>query len=132
MAKKKDIKQLTPLELEIMKVLWELGPSTVQVVQGHLKQDLAYTTIQTMLNLLHKKSKVERKLINRAYYYEPIVSYRQVVGQTVSDLIDKLFDGSVENLVISLFETQNLTKEKLEKLNKLIDKSKEGKNEISE
>ena len=59
---------LTPLELEIMNVLWETGPANVQTVQARMKgRDLAYTTVQTMLNVLHRKGKVKRQLKDRAY-----------------------------------------------------------------
>ena len=53
---------LTPLELEIMHVLWNEGASNVQTVQQHLERELAYTTVQTMLNILHRKGKVKRTL----------------------------------------------------------------------
>src|ERR1051326_7830091 len=52
---------LTPLELEIMNVLWEMGPANVQTVQSRLSgRPLAYTTVQTMLNVLHRKARVKR------------------------------------------------------------------------
>ena len=53
---------LTPLELEIMHVLWETGPANVQTVQQKLKRELAYTTVQTMLNILERKGKAKRTL----------------------------------------------------------------------
>ncbi len=59
MARRKT-EHLTPLELEIMHVLWETGPANVQSVQQHLERELAYTTVQTMLNILHRKGKVKR------------------------------------------------------------------------
>ena len=65
MARRKT-EHLTPLELEIMHVLWATGPANVQSVQHHLERELAYTTVQTMLNILHKKAKVKRVLKNRA------------------------------------------------------------------
>jgi BlaI family transcriptional regulator, penicillinase repressor len=58
--------RLTPLELEIMKVLWETGAANVQTVQQRLERELAYTTVQTMLNILHRKGKVKRALKDRA------------------------------------------------------------------
>ena len=117
--------RLTPLELEIMQVLWETGAANVQTVQQRLKRELAYTTVQTMLNILHRKGKVKRMLKDRAYFYKPTVSRRQVVRQTVNDLVEHLFGGSVENLVMSLVEARHLTAEKLARLNKLV-KEEEG------
>jgi predicted transcriptional regulator len=118
--------RLTPLELEIMEVLWETGAANVQAVQQGLKRELAYTTVQTMLNILHRKGKVKRALKDRAYFYKPAVSRRQVVRQAVNDLVEHLFGGSVENLVMSLVETKRLTPEKLTRLNKLLKETEEA------
>ena len=120
MARRKT-EQLTPLELEIMHVLWELGSANVQKVQAHLDRELAYTTVQTMLNILHRKGKVKRTLKDRAYFYKPVVSRGQVVGQHMNDIVDRLFGGSAESLVMSLVETKHLTPEKLARLQKVLD-----------
>ena len=111
---------LTPLELEIMNVLWTTGPANVQTVQEKLERDLAYTTVQTMLNILHKKGKAKRTLKDRAYFYKPAVSRKQVVSKHVADVVDRLFGGSAESLVMSLVETKHLTPEKLARLQKLV------------
>ena len=121
--------QLTPLELEIMHVLWETGPANVQTVQQKLKRDLAYTTVQTMLNILHRKGKAKRTLKDRAYFYKPAVSRKQVVSKHVSDVVDRLFGGSAESLVMSLLETKHLTPQKLARLNKLVEAAEEESHE---
>ena len=113
--------QLTPLELEIMHVLWETGPANVQTVQQHLERQLAYTTVQTMLNILHKKGKVKRTLKDRAYFYKPAVSRSHVTTQHITDIVDRLFGGSAESLVMSLVETKHLTRKKLAQLQKLLE-----------
>jgi len=119
---------LTPLELEIMKVLWESGPASVQTVQERLSpgRALAYNTVQTMLNVLHRKGKVQREIQGRAYLYEPVVSRAQASGQAVSDLVSRMFDGSAEGLVMSLVETRQLTPEKLAELSELLEGSEQG------
>lgn len=119
MARRKS-EQLTPLELEIMDVLWRHGAANVQAVQQDLERGLAYTTVQTMLNILHRKGKVKRTLKDRAYVYRPVVSRSQVVGQHMNDIVDRLFGGSAESLVMSLVETKHLTPEKLARLKKLV------------
>ena len=124
MARRKT-EQLTPLELEIMHVLWETGPANVQTVQQNLERELAYTTVQTMLNILHRKGKVKRTLKDRAYFYKPAVSRSQVVGQHMSDIVDRLFGGSAESLVMSLVETKHLTPRKLARLQKLLEETRE-------
>jgi predicted transcriptional regulator len=123
MARKKEADQLTPLELEIMKVLWATGPATVQTVQEALAgtRDLAYTSVQTMLNVLHRKKKVERELRDRAYVYSAVVSRDQVVSTAMRDIIDRLFGGSAESLVLSLVEAKHLTPKRLARLNALVE-----------
>jgi len=120
MARRKT-EHLTPLELEIMHVLWETGPANVQTVQQHLERELAYTTVQTMLNILHRKGKVKRTLKDRAYFYKPAVSRSHVTTQHITDIVDRLFGGSAESLVMSLVETKHLTPKKLARLQKLLE-----------
>jgi BlaI family transcriptional regulator, penicillinase repressor len=126
MARRKT-ERLTPLELEIMHVLWDTGAANVQMVQQHLKRHLAYTTVQTMLNILHRKGKVKRTLKERAYFYRPAVSRSHVTGQHLSDMLDRLFGGSAESLVMSLVETKHLTPKKLARLQKLLEESTDDK-----
>jgi BlaI family transcriptional regulator, penicillinase repressor len=112
---------LTPLELEIMTVLWETGPANVQTVQSSLQgRELAYTTVQTMLNILHRKGKVKRVLQNRAYVYRAVLSRPRVVRRAVSDVIDRFFGGSADSLVLNLVETRQLTPERLARIQNLL------------
>lgn len=122
---------LTPLELEIMKVLWKQGPSSVQSVQQGLdpQRPLAYNTVQTMLNVLLKKGKVRRDRRERAYLYAPSLTRVQAVRHAVSDLVQRMFEGSPEDLVMSLIETRQLTPETIERLAALIQERKEGRRE---
>jgi BlaI family transcriptional regulator, penicillinase repressor len=116
--------QITPLELEIMQVLWETGPAAVQTVQRALKRELAYTTVQTILTVLHRKKKVRRTLKDKAYIYRPAVSRSKVTGNAVRELIDRLFGGSAEGLVVSMLEARHLTPERLARINQMVDKGK--------
>jgi len=125
MPRLKKTDQLTPLELEIMKVLWKTGSANVQTVQQNLPRELAYTTVQTMLNVLQNKGKVKRVLKNRAYFYRPVVSRRRVVEQTVGDIIDRLFSGSAESLVMGLLETKHLTPDRLARMQEIMAQKKE-------
>ena len=114
--------QMTPLELEIMQVLWETGPATVQTVQKQLKRELAYTTVQTMLTVLHRKNKVKRTLKDKAYIYRPAVSRTKFTGHAVREFIDRMFGGSAEGLVMNLLQEKHLTPERLAKLHALVEK----------
>lgn len=118
-------RQLTPLELQIMNVLWDFGPSNVQAVQEALPgpTKLAYTTVQTMLNVLHRKGRVRRTLHGRSYVYEPLLSRDRAASQAIRDMVDRLFGGSVEGLLMSLVKSKQLDPEKLEQLHKRIEES---------
>ncbi len=104
---------LTPLELEIMQVLWDAGPCTVAEVQPRLKADLAYTTVQTMLNVLLRKNKVKRVQEGRAYRYRPAVSRERASGSALSDLVKRMFGGSSEALLMAMVDARQITAEEL-------------------
>ena len=114
--------QMTPLELEIMQVLWDTGSANVQTVQKQLKRELAYTTVQTMLTVLHRKNKVKRTLKDKAYIYRPAVSRTKFTGHAVREFIDRMFGGSAEGLVMNLLQEKHLTPERLAKLHALVEK----------
>jgi predicted transcriptional regulator len=114
---------LTPLELEIMNVLWETGPANVQSVQARITgRELAYTTVQTMLNVLHRKGKVKRQLKDRAYFYRPVFSRQKAVTQAVGEMLDRFFAGSADSLVLNLVKTRHLTPERLAQIQKLVER----------
>jgi len=126
-------RQLTRLELRIMKVLWDSGPSNVQAVQGKLvgSTKLAYTTVQTMLNVLHRKGRVKRTLRGRAFEYEALITRDRAVSQAIRDTIDRLFGGSVEGLLMSLVKSKQLDPKKLEKLSALLKEQQRSEKEDS-
>ena len=114
--------QLTPLELQIMKALWKCGPSTVQAVQERLPGErLAYTTVQTMLNILQRKGRVKRRLVGKAYEYRAVLSRDKAVREAVRDMLDRMFGGSVEALLMTLVKSRQLDADKLERLQRLIE-----------
>jgi BlaI family transcriptional regulator, penicillinase repressor len=109
---------LTKLELQIMQVIWRLGASTVSDVQQGLEQELAYTTVQTMLNILEKKGKLKRKLRGRSYEYSATVTEAKASGHAVRDLVDRMFGGSSEELVMSLIKSRQIDPERIAELSK--------------
>jgi predicted transcriptional regulator len=121
--------KLTPFELDIMRILWETGPATVREVQEHQvlkKRKLAYNTVQTMLNILNKKGKVKRRKEGRSFLYQPVVERREVIRSTLTDVIDRLFEGDAERLVLSLLDTRHLTREELTRISKLLEKESQA------
>jgi BlaI family penicillinase repressor len=107
---------LTKLELELMQVIWRLGSCSVSAVQAELDRPLAYTTVQTMLNILERKGKLRRQLEGRAYVYSARVTEAKALGQGVRDLIDRMFGGSSEELVMSLLKNRQIDAKKLAEL----------------
>ncbi|HTU49764.1 MAG TPA: BlaI/MecI/CopY family transcriptional regulator [Acidobacteriaceae bacterium] len=115
-AKEKTRQTLTPLELEIMQVLWENGASTVTEVIPKLKAELAYTTVQTMLMVLLRKGKVKRTQEGRAFRYKPVVSRERASGSAVEDLVRRMFGGSAEALLMAMVDTRQISAKELERL----------------
>jgi len=112
---------LTKLELQIMQVLWRQGASQVAAVQEGLEQQLAYTTVQTMLNILVRKGKLRRKLVGRAFAYSPTVTEEKASGHAVRDLVDRMFGGSSEELVMSLIKSRQIDAKKIAELTKRLE-----------
>jgi BlaI family penicillinase repressor len=113
---------LTKLELQIMQVIWRLGAGNVSAVQEGLEQRLAYTTVQTMLNILQKKGKLRRKLRGRSYEYSATVTEAKATGHAVRDLVDRMFGGSSEELVMSLIKSKQIDAVQIARLSKMLDK----------
>lgn len=109
---------LAPLERRIMRVLWDGGAGNVQKVLQGLRGEpqLAYTTVQTTLNILQRKGKVKRKLVGRAYEYSAIVSQETADSHAIKDVLQKVFRGSVDDLLLSLVRSKHLDARKLAEL----------------
>ena len=112
---------LTKLELQIMQVIWKRGTSSVSAVQEGLEQELAYTTVQTMLNILQRKGKLKRKLRGRAYEYSATVTETKALNHAVRDLVDRMFGGSSEELVMSLIKSRQIDAEQIARLSRKLD-----------
>jgi predicted transcriptional regulator len=117
---------LTKLELEIMQVIWRQGTSNVSAVQEGLEQQLAYTTVQTMLNILHRKGKLKRKLKGRAFEYSATVTEAKALSHAVRDLVDRMFGGSSEELVMSLIKSKQIDVDQIARLTRRLEAEKEG------
>lgn len=117
---------LTKLELELMQVIWRLNRCTVSAVQAELTRPLAYTTVQTMLNILERKGKLRRDLHGRAYFYSARVTEAKAIGQGVRDIIDRMFGGSSEELVMSLLKNGEIDAKRLAELTRRFDEEEKN------
>ncbi len=123
---RRDKNPLTKLELQIMQVIWRRGTSNVTEVQEALEQSLAYTTVQTMLNILCRKGKVKRKLHGRAYEYSAAVTEANASGHALRDLVDRMFGGSSEELVMSLIKTRQIDPRRIAELTRRLEEEGGG------
>ncbi len=114
----KKTRVLTPLERRIMRVVWDGGAGNVQKILRGLtgEPELAYTTVQTTLNVLHRKGKVKRKLVGRAYVYSASVSQEAADSHAIKDLLQKVFRGSVDDLLLAMVRSKQLDAKKLAEL----------------
>jgi BlaI family transcriptional regulator, penicillinase repressor len=111
----------TDRELDVMDVLWEHGASTVAEVQALLTDELAYTTVLTILRTLEEKGHVAHEEEGRAYRYYSLVERAEAGASAVQRLMRKLFRGSPELLLTQLVAQRGLTKEQLETMRELLD-----------
>jgi BlaI family penicillinase repressor len=115
--------KLTPFELEIMNVLWELRKGSVREIQELLPaaRRPAYTTVQTIVYRLEEKGALRRlRKIGNAHIFEPVISRDQAHHRLISDLLE-LFGGSVRPLMAHLVETGKLTLQDIRELEKTLE-----------
>ena len=113
--------QFTDRELDIMGVLWEQGDATVTEVRAALHDDLAYTTVLTILRTLEEKGYVTHDEEGRAHRYRPLVARAKAEKSAVSKLVRKLFKGSPELLLTQLVSYRKLSEADLKRMRALID-----------
>lgn len=112
---------LTAREMDVMSVLWDLGSGTVAEVVARLDDDLAYTTVLTVLRILESKELVGHEREGRAHRYHPLLARREA-GQSVLDrLREKVYSGSTEMLVANLVSDERLSAKTIRRLRKLLD-----------
>jgi len=110
----------TDRELDVMSVLWDAGSATVAQVRERLSDDLAYTTVLTVLRTLEQKGSVGHTGEGRAHRYRPLVKRAAAGRSALRRLVDKVFDGSPELLLTQLVSDRNLGDEELRRLRKLL------------
>ena len=120
---KKPKSTLTGQELEIMKVIWKLGPVTVRQVYEDLldRRKIAYTTVMTMMNILEQKGFLKKKHGEKAFVYAPSKPEGQVLRAMVRELVDRVFNGAAEPLLVHLVEDEQLSAKELDDIRRSID-----------
>ena len=123
MAQDAKLPRPSPAELEILRVLWKRGPSTVREVHEELKsaRDAGYYTYLKLLQIMAQKGLVLRDESQRAHIYEAAVSEEAAEHNLVRDMLEKCFGGSTRKLIMRALETREFSEEELEEIRRLMD-----------
>ncbi len=127
---KKNANKLTPVEWEIMEAIWEIsGTPSVREVLEHAfsKGEKAYTTVQTIMKTLEKKGFLTGKKIGLVNFYTPTRTRNEMVKAETSNLVSRVFDGSVPALANYLIDSQDLTLEEIRAIKRIL---KQKENEL--
>jgi len=117
---------LTGRELEIMAILWQLGSGTVSEVRDRLPDDLAYTTVLSLIRTMEEKKLVRHTEEGRAFRYYPLVQEQAVRKSAIKELVETLFQGAPELLMTQLVSDRRLSEEDLRRIRALIDQRLPG------
>jgi predicted transcriptional regulator len=121
-------RDLTERELEVMHVFWQHGEATANEVRERLAADgldRAYPTIANLVRLLQEKGFLEQTTAERPFRYRPCRSYEEVSGSLLGDVLQRVFHGSREQLLVRLVERQKLTTQERAILQDILKESSE-------
>ena len=110
----------TDAELAILRVLWTRGPSTVRQVAEAMDREAGYTTLLKLLQIMTEKRLVVRDESARTHIYQAAYTQEQTERQLVTDLLDRVFDGSAAKLVLQALASNKASPEELDEIKKLI------------
>jgi BlaI family transcriptional regulator, penicillinase repressor len=113
----------TDRELDLMAVLWDLGPSTAAEVRGAMADqgvDLAYNTVLTLLRILEGKGHVDHQEEGRAHRFRAAVKREEAKASALTSTLDRMFGGSAEALVVELVQRPGVSKKDLKRLRRII------------
>ena len=113
----------TASELEILRVLWTRGPSTVREVHEALseKKSLGYTTVLKLLQIMTTKGTVRRNEMQRAHVYEACLPAEQTKRQFAGDMLQRVFEGSASQLMMHALAGNRASREEIEEIRRLLD-----------
>lgn len=125
--RKQPERKLGSLELQILNVLWERGPSTVRQVleQLEVEPSPSYMTVLIMMRLMYEKGYLDRDERDRAHIYRACMQERSVKRGLVQDFVRDAFRGSPEALVVRLLDDPTLTDEELDRIREILDEKRE-------
>ncbi|QEH33210.1 Penicillinase repressor [Aquisphaera giovannonii] len=124
---------VTDRELEIMKILWARGKASVREVQDDLNRDagpVAYSTVQTLLNIMEEKKGLVRHVVEgRTFIYHPRKTSERTIRELTTRFVDRVFDGALDRVMVALFDSKPPTVEELDRLRAMIDEAERATHE---
>ena len=111
----------TEAELEILNILWALGPSTVRDVHTSSEKDTGYTTILKQMQVMAEKGLLSRREQFRSHVYEARIAKEQTQRQLARNLVRRAFDGSAKNLVLGALSSQKVSAKDLAEIRSILD-----------
>ena len=112
----------TNSELDILRVLWARGPSTVRDVHASLERErsIGYTTVLKLMQIMTEKGLVERNESERAHVYKAAIPEDQTQRQLVGDLLDRAFGGSATKLMMQALATRRASAEEIRQIREML------------
>ncbi|HVW11989.1 MAG TPA: BlaI/MecI/CopY family transcriptional regulator [Bryobacteraceae bacterium] len=117
----------TGAELDILAVLWRLGPATVREVHEALAKDSGYTTTLKQMQVMTEKGLVTRSERFRSHVYEAAIPKEQTQRQLAGDLLSRAFEGSARELMLGALSAKPASKQELSEIRRMIDTFEKGK-----
>jgi len=117
----------TDAELDILRVLWRLGPATVREVHKALGKESGYTTTLKQMQLMTDKGLLVRSERFRSHIYEPGVPKERTQREIAGDLLRRAFDGSAKSLVMGALAAQPASREELAEIRRMLNQFQKGK-----
>lgn len=121
------VQMVTDRELEILKVLWTRGKASVREVQEDLNKSagpVAYSTVQTLLNIMEDKKGLVRHVVEgRTFIYIPKKSSDRTIRELTRRFVDRVFDGAVDQMIVALVDAKPTQAEDFDRLRALIDEA---------
>lgn len=119
--------QLTEVELQILRILWELGPSPVRDIHARLEAEKGtnYSTSVKMLSVMLQKGLITRTEDVRPHVYRAKVSRKVAGKRMIKDLVDKVYEGSAMSLVLQALSSEKPTPEHIDEVRRLLDEMEE-------
>jgi predicted transcriptional regulator len=127
--KSSDTLRPTEAELDILNVLWRLGPSTVRQAHEHLgaMKDWQYSTTLKLMQVMAAKGLLKRDESEKSHVYVAAVGREETQQLLVGRLIDRIFEGSVSNLMLGALDAKRASKKELAELKEMIEKRERAK-----